>query len=106
MKRAAGPAVALFLLLAALGRAEPEVSRLRVGGDHDYPPYSFLDEQGRPAGFSVDLFRAVAAAMGLEGEIALSPWAEVRPRIEQGQLDVVIGMYRSPEREQDRKSVV
>ncbi len=100
MNRAAGPAVVLLLLLAALGRAEPPVSKLRVGGDHDYPPYSFLDAKGRPAGFSVDLFRAVASAMGLEGDIVLGPWAEVRPRIEQGQLDVVIGMYRSPEREQ------
>jgi len=100
MTRAANRIAALFLLLGTLCPAEPFVHNLRLGGDIDYPPYSFLDAQGKPVGFSVDLFRAVSSAMGLEGEIALRPWAEVRPRIEQGQLDVVIGMYRSPEREQ------
>lgn len=100
MNRPGTTVAALFLLLVSLCPAEPFVHKLRVGGDGDYPPYSFLDAQGKPVGVSVDLFRAVASAMGLQDDIALGPWAEVRPQIEHGQLDVVIGMYRSPEREQ------
>ena len=31
-----------------------------VGGDRDYPPYEFIDQNGRAAGFNVDLTKAIA----------------------------------------------
>src|SRR6185369_12457053 len=30
-----------------------------VGGDRDYPPYEFIDKDGRPAGYNVELTRAI-----------------------------------------------
>ena len=72
---------------------------LLARADHNYHPYSYRDEQGNPAGFTVDLMRALAEVMGLEVEIRLGPWEEVRHDLETRQLDVVLGMYSSPERE-------
>ena len=60
------------LLLAAGAGGEPTEGSLGpivVGIDEDFPPYEFIDESGRPAGFNVDLFRAVAARQGIEFEI-------------------------------------
>ncbi len=98
----------LLLLLCALGaclilalppRAWAEFNRLVViAGDNDYPPYSFLDNYGQPAGLSVDLTRAVAQAVGLRIELRLGPWSEVRKSLETGQVDAIMGMLFSEER--------
>ena len=48
--------------------AEPPgvLRSLLVGGYRDYPPYEFLDKSGKPAGFNVDLTRAVAETMCMQ----------------------------------------
>ena len=70
---------------------------LRVRGDMHYPPYEFLDH-GQPAGFTVDMIRAVARIMGLEIAIELGPWSEVRAQLEAGEIDIITGMLHSEER--------
>ena len=75
----------------------PTNRRILVGGDHNYPPFEFLDARGRPAGFNVDLAQAVAREMGLDLEIRLGPWTEVTERLEHGDIDVVT-MFFSEER--------
>ena len=97
--------VSLILLVMlipvfARGQEKPEVSRIVVGGDNNYPPYEFLDSDGRPSGFNVDMIRAVAEAMGLEVEIRLGPWAEVRRAAESGKIDMLQGMFYSEKRTQ------
>jgi len=72
-------------------------TRIVVGGDHDNPPYEFI-EKGRPTGFNIDLIRAVADAVGLDVEIRLGPWAEIRHKLESGRINALAGMYYSPER--------
>lgn len=75
-------------------------SRIVVGGDSDYPPYEFLDMNGQPAGYNVELTRAVARRMGLQVDIRLGPWSEVRQHLADGKIDLVQGMFYSPERDQ------
>ncbi|WP_462324540.1 PAS domain S-box protein [Desulfoplanes sp.] len=74
-------------------------SPLRVRGDNDFPPFEFLDHRGEPSGFNVDIMRALANTMGLEIQIELGPWHEVRREIEQGKADILMGMSRSEERD-------
>jgi PAS domain S-box-containing protein len=78
----------------------PSRRRLIVGGDNRYPPYEYLDDNGRPAGFSVELTRAIAQVMGLDIEIRLGPWHEMVQALEAGDIDVLQGMYYSAERDQ------
>ncbi len=66
-----------------------------IGGDQAYPPYEYLDEEGRPAGYNVDLSRAIARRMGLEIEIRLGPWPEMREALARGEIDVLQGMFFS-----------
>ena len=91
------------LLLAAGAGGEPTQGSLGpiiVGIDKDFPPYEFVDESGRPAGFNVDLFRAVAARQGIEFEIRAGPWAKIRRQVESGEVDVATGMVRTDAREE------
>ncbi|MFP4475619.1 MAG: PAS domain S-box protein [Desulfatibacillaceae bacterium] len=77
----------------------PADRRVIVGGDHNYPPYEYLDENGRPAGYNVDLTRAIARELGLEVEIRLGPWSRMREQLATGRIDALQGMLYSPERD-------
>ncbi|MFW5989373.1 MAG: transporter substrate-binding domain-containing protein [Desulfosudaceae bacterium] len=71
-----------------------------VGGDHNFPPYEFLDENGLPSGYNVDLTRAIAREMGLDIKIRLGPWTERRDALENGSIDALQGMFYSHQRDQ------
>lgn len=70
-----------------------------VGGDRNFPPYEFLDESGQPAGYNVDLTRAIASEMGLNIDIRLGRWTERLDALENGRIDVMQGMFYSPDRD-------
>ncbi|MGM0551899.1 MAG: transporter substrate-binding domain-containing protein [Bacteroidota bacterium] len=74
-------------------------SVIHAVGDYSYPPYEFLNDQGEPDGFNVEIMRAVAKAMDLTVHISMYPWVDVRDSIEAGKVDVVMGMYRTEERD-------
>jgi len=66
-----------------------------VGGDHNYPPYEFIDSDGQPAGFNVELTRAIAEVMGLKVEIRLGRWDDVRRHLHSGEVDILQGTVQS-----------
>ncbi|MCB2288665.1 transporter substrate-binding domain-containing protein [Clostridium sp. CS001] len=70
-----------------------------IGDDKDYPPYSFIDEKGNPAGFNVELAKAAAKAMGINVIIKLGEWSEIKEELENGTIDAISGMFYSEERE-------
>lgn len=72
-----------------------------VGGDHNYPPYEFLDENDQPAGYNVDLTKAVAEVMGVDIGIYLSNWDDVKNKLKTGEIDALQGMIAANERSRD-----
>lgn len=72
---------------------------LIVGDDINYPPYSFIDKNGNPAGFNIELAKTVGSSMGYDVEFRLDEWSKTRKALENGEIDVISGMFRSPERE-------
>ena len=96
------PLLLVLLLLfsapaPARGRGDVDAV-IVVGGDFNYPPYEFIDKEGKPAGFNVELTRAIAEVMGLEVEIRLGPWGGMRQALVNGEVDIVQGMAFSQER--------
>jgi len=75
-------------------------SRIIVGGDSDYPPYEYLDSNSQPAGYNVELTKAIARKMNLAVEIQLKPWKQIRDEVESGKIDIVQGMFFSQERDE------
>ncbi len=70
-----------------------------IGGDQNYPPYEYLDENGRPAGYNVDLTRAIAQSVDLDIEIRLGPWSDIRDALARREIDALQGLFYSPERD-------
>ena len=73
--------------------------RIIVGGDYNYPPYEFLDENSDPTGYNVELTQAIAETMGLDVEIKLGPWGRIREALESGKIHAIHGMFYSKERD-------
>ncbi|WP_420819522.1 transporter substrate-binding domain-containing protein [Oryzomonas rubra] len=69
-----------------------------VGGNRAYPPYEFLDKDGQPAGYNVDLTRAIAKVMGMKVEFRFGAWSEMRTALMNGEIDVLQGISFSEER--------
>ena len=98
---------ALALLFAALllggtcqGEMEqPDTRIIVVGGDHNYPPHEFLGNNNEPDGYNVEMTKAIAKVMGLRVQIVLGPWDELRDKLKSGEIDIIQGILKSPERE-------
>jgi len=87
---------------APLGQQAPVPAGHRaaiiVGGDRDYPPYEFIDRDGRPSGYNVELTKAIAEVMGMKVEFRLGAWSEMRTALQSGSVDVLQGMSYSEQR--------
>jgi polar amino acid transport system substrate-binding protein len=90
--------LALALFPPGLRAAPPGEGLVVVGGDQSYPPYEFLDDEGRPAGFNVELTEAIARVMGMRIEIRLGAWGTMRRALQRREVDILQGMAFSEER--------
>jgi polar amino acid transport system substrate-binding protein len=94
-------AILLNLTSSVLAQGSPAASDPRtviVGGDHNYPPYEFLDKNGHPDGYNVELTRAIAEVMGMNAEIRLGSWGEMRQALAAGRVDILQGMAYAEDR--------
>lgn len=93
--------IILFAAVALAGdkKGAAPLPAIVVGGDRDYPPYEFIDKNGQPSGYNVELTRAIAAVMGMRVEFRLGGWSEVRQALQEGKVDVLQGMSWSEERQ-------
>jgi PAS domain S-box-containing protein len=89
--------LALFIPPATVTASGANKPKIVVGGDHDNPPYEFI-ENGKPTGFNVEMIRAVAEVTGMEADIRLGPWNKARRDLEEGRTDALAGMYNTAER--------
>jgi signal transduction histidine kinase/ABC-type amino acid transport substrate-binding protein/ActR/RegA family two-component response regulator len=90
--------VLLCLLgLLATGTAQGQSDAIMASGGEGYSPYHFVDK-GQSVGFDVDLLRAVAAATGMQVEVDLKPWQEARSGLDDGTIQVHVGMTISNQR--------
>ncbi len=76
----------------------PPTRTLIIGGDHQYPPYEYLDESGNPSGYNVELTLAIAREMGFDVVFRLGPWADMVQALEDGRIDALQGMFYTPKR--------
>ena len=71
-----------------LGLADEGV--LQVGSDLDFEPFEFIDEDGEPAGFDMDLIDDIGERLGVEVEIVNVAFDTLITQLEAGEYDAVI----------------
>lgn len=73
--------------------------RVRIAFDGYFPPYSYLNEEGRPEGFSVDVLRELFSRLGIELELSpLHLWKDLYSAAQRREIDLVATMVDRPER--------
>ena len=83
--------VVFVLLAASAAAAAAERKAVRVLGDRDYPPITYL-EDGIPRGFDVDVVAALGEALGWNVSIELLPWDLAQKEVLDGKADFVTAM--------------
>src|SRR5512133_1592530 len=81
----------------AVEAASPAATTI-IGGDRAYPPYEFLDKDGNPAGYNVDLSRAIAEVMGMQVKFRFGGWSDIRSALLNGTVNVLQGISYSEDR--------
>ena len=76
---------------------EPEVTDesapvLRVAVNDDFCPMSFYDADGNLSGLDVELITMVANQLGMRLEFECSDWLTCRQNLEDGNVDVILGL--------------
>ena len=89
----------IVLFTPSITQAHDEEQTILVGSELDYPPFASVDEDGNADGFSVDLIKAVAEAVGLKLKFQVGPWSEVKAKLERGEIDALPLVAYSTERE-------
>jgi diguanylate cyclase (GGDEF)-like protein/PAS domain S-box-containing protein len=75
-----------------------EQHTLVVGSEQDYPPFATGMTDASAGGFSVDLWKAVAAESGLNYTIVVRPFHQLLQEFKEGKIDVLINLAQSDER--------
>lgn len=61
----------------------------------DYPPYEFLDDEGKPAGINIDIVKAVMHELGLPCQFVMKEWSVAKNAFENGNADLILTDARS-----------
>lgn len=69
-----------------------------VGSDYAYYPYEYINEFHEPDGFDIDIIRAIANEIGIDISIETGNWFRIKKKLEDGNIDMVAGMYYLPDR--------
>jgi PAS domain S-box-containing protein len=70
-----------------------------VADDSAYAPFSFLDANGQPRGFTIDLWRLWSRRTGIPVEFRLMRWEDALQAVHEGRADALGGVCRTQERE-------
>lgn len=97
MKRLTACLAALAAVVCLTGSAQ---ARTLINGiDANYPPFAYVGEDGKPAGFDVEAMDWIARKMGFEVRHQPMDWDGIIPALLAGKIDMVCsGMSISPER--------
>ncbi|BFI95176.1 MAG: hypothetical protein RSP_06860 [Rhodanobacter sp.] len=83
---------------AATSQQAPAIASIRVASSNDYPPFIFLDADGKPQGYEVDVWKLFQKHTGIRVELVLTDWAGAAQNMKDGRADVIDMLYRTPSR--------
>ncbi len=74
--------------------------KIVVGGETDWAPFDFVDENGKYAGLANDYLKIIGEKLGIEVEMVTGPpWDELLGMLRRKEIDVLPAIYHSAERE-------
>ncbi|WP_422484578.1 transporter substrate-binding domain-containing protein [Gudongella sp. DL1XJH-153] len=90
--------ICIVLVITFIHPSFADAQVYKVAGDQDFPPYEYLDDDGKFKGFNVDLIKAISLVTGMEFEFLPMSWGNAYVSVHQGKADIIQGMKESDER--------
>ena len=90
--------LAIVILLSTVAPSSALSQTLLIVGE-EWPPFEFLDRNGKPVGIDVDIATYIFNKLDIEFEIALHPWSRAWRMIETGEADATLSTSRKEKRE-------
>ena len=72
---------------------------IKVGVDEDWPPFDYVDSQGKHNGISSEYLNIISERTGLKFDIYANSWHKVMEEIKNKELDILACAAKTPERE-------
>lgn len=92
--------LAVTLSVSPALAADDAEKTLVVGSEQDYPPFATGTTEQTAGGFTVELWRAVAAESGLNYTLRVGPFHQILQEFKEGKIDVLINLAHSADRDQ------
>ena len=96
---AAASALALLATMPALA-----AEKLRIATTGDYPPFTYVDNDGEITGFDVDIALALCTELDAECEIVVEEWERLIPELRAGSFDAIAASMSITEKRRQRVS--
>ena len=73
---------------------------LTITHSASYPPFAFINEQGVPSGYLIDLWKAFGEANNTSITFKLVPWKKSLELVKDGKADLHAGLFYTKERDE------
>ena len=80
----------LTLPLLAQKRVYDKQHPLIIAGDWDKPPFEYQNDKGEPAGFNIDVIRAIMEELDIPYQFMLKEWGNAIKSFENGEADLIL----------------
>lgn len=109
LKKTIFTALALLVSFGVMGMAAGNVAKAEAakkvyinGIDSSFPPFAYMNAEGKPAGFDVDAMNWIADKMGFKVEHRAMDWNTIIPSLKTKRIDMVCsGMSINAERKKE-----
>ncbi len=88
MKKMIALVIALILVLSATAFAE-EAFTFKMGCDAEYPPYTYMGDDGEYTGFDIEMCKKVCEILGWEIELVPINWDTKLMTLDSGEIDCI-----------------